>query len=316
MKLTTPKLLFAFAFAIIFINQSFAQSRITGVVKGLADKDSAIVRIQKSTDEFLFKKIGGNPSKIDVPFDFPGIANGKWALSIDAKGYLFPVAKVIDLNGNTSENIITLTPAPADSNFFFTWRDDSSYVGHAQQAYINEQVVVNVLGKAEKVPDEFNAINLYLQYGFLLSNEESTWTSEDAYRLYTTIKKLNFPVFGENQQVVVKTKWIITDKFVERDLEFTRIGDVDVVRISRAAFTYASPLVVTVDGIKGKFFSKRLFKSIVYYYTDKGTSFRIDELARSRYGFEFLAPGSLLESQVKETASNFQDFNADEKIYD
>jgi len=300
--------------AIVCSDSLNAQSRITGVVKGLADKDSAIVRIQKSTDEFLFRKIGGNPAKADVPFDFSNIANGKWALSIDAKGYLFPVSKVLELNGNTSENIITLTPAPADSNFHFTWRDDSSYVGHAEQAYINEQVVINVLGKAEKVPEEFNAISLFLKFGFLLSNEESTWTSEDAYRLFTTIKKLNFPVFGENQKVVVNAKWTITDSFLDKDIQFSRVGDVDVVRISRAAFTYASPLVVTVDGVKGKFFSKRLFKSLVYYYTDKGTSSRIDQLAKSRYGFDFLVPGPLLASQVNETESNFQEFNSEEKI--
>ena len=33
-------------------------------------------------------------------------------------------------------------------------------MGHAQQAYLNDKVEIVVLGKAEKVPDDFNAINV------------------------------------------------------------------------------------------------------------------------------------------------------------
>jgi hypothetical protein len=316
MKLTIPKVLFAFVFAIIFIDQSFAQSRITGVVKGLANKDSAIVRIQKSSDEFLFRKIGGNPSNLDVPFDFPNLANGKWALSIDAKGYLFPVAKVIELNGSTSENIITLTPAPADSNYFYTWQDDSSYVGHAQMSYINTPVTINVLGKAERVPDDFHAINLLNEYGFLLSDQESIWTSEDAYRLFVTLKRLNYPgIRGQRDTAFVTARWTISDDFIDRDISFTRNGDILEVRISRAAFTYATPLVVTIDRLKGKFFSKRLFNALVYLHTDKGTNqYIVDNMARERYGFEFLTPGPLLKQVMGETESNFQEFQFDEKL--
>jgi hypothetical protein len=126
--------------SLIIAGEVKSQSRITGVVKGLANGDSAIVRIQKASENFFFTKIGGNTSNADIPFDFPNLSNGKWALSIDAKGYLFPVAKSLELNNNTLDNIITLTKAPSDSNFSYQWQDDSSYVGHAQQAYINDKV--------------------------------------------------------------------------------------------------------------------------------------------------------------------------------
>jgi hypothetical protein len=68
-------------------------------------------------------------------------------------------------------------------------------VGHAQQAYINDKVEIVVLGKAEKVPDDFNSINALNEYGFLFSDEESKWTSEESYRLYQTLKKFNFQKF-------------------------------------------------------------------------------------------------------------------------
>ncbi len=302
---------------IFFIYPLFAksQSQVSGVVKGLKQGDTATIKIQKSAEAFYFKRVGGITNNADVSYSFPNLSIGKWALSIDAKGYLFPVAKVLDLNNNNLDFTITLTPAPIDSNFNYNWQDDSSFVGHAQQAYINDKVEINVLGKAEKVPDDFNAINTLNEYGFLLSDDSTKWTSEDAYRLYQTLKKLNFRKFGERDSVKVNAKWILTDRYIDRDLDFTTVNGVDLIYISRAAFTYATPQVVTVDGVKGKFFSKRLYTALVYYYSDKGINKdRIAEIAKTRYGFEFLAPSSFLRTLMNETETNFQEFTSDEKI--
>jgi len=291
------------------------QSQVSGVIKGLKLGDTATVRIQKSGEIYYFKRIGGITNNADVAYSFPSLSNGKWALSIDAKGYLFPISKVFDLNNNTLDVTITLTPAPINSNFNYEWQDDSSFVGHAQQSYLNDKVEINVLGKAEKVPDDFNAINALNEYGFLFSDEISKWTSEDAYRLYQTLKKFNFPKYGETATVNVKAKWILTDKYIDRDIDFKTTDGVDIITISRAAFTYATPQVVTVDGVKGKFFSKRLFTALVYYYTDKGTKKdKIAEIAKTRYGFEFLLPSAQLKQLMGETETNFQEFTSDEKI--
>ncbi len=290
-----------------------AQNKVVVTLKGLKTGDTALLRIQKSAETYKFKYVGGTGS--DIIHTFDTLSNGKWALSVDAKTYIFPTAAVIELNNNSFSSTVQLTKVPIDSNFKFQWQDDSSYVGHAQQAYINDKVEIVVLGKAEKVPDDFNAINALNEYGFLFSDEDSKWTSEESYRLYQTFKKFNFQKFGEGQRIQVKAKWILTDKFIDRDIDFRTVNGVDVITISRAAFTYATPQVVTVDGVKGKFFSKRLFTSIVYYYTDKGTNKnRIDEIAKTRYGFEFLEPTPFLKTLMGETETNFQAFTSDEKI--
>jgi hypothetical protein len=291
----------------------YAQNKVVVTLKGLKSGDTALLRIQKSGEEFKFKYVGGTGS--DIIHTFDTLSNGKWALSVDAKTYIFPTAAVIQLNNNSFASTVQLTKSPVDSNFNYQWQDDSSYVGHAQQAYINDKVEIVVLGKAEKVPDDFNAINALNEYGFLFSDEESKWTSEDSYRLYQTLKKFNYQKFGENELVRVKSKWILTDKYIDRDIDFKTVSGVDVITISRAAFTYATPQTVTVDGVKGKFFSKRLFTSLVYYYTDKGTKKdKIAELAKTRYGFEFLVPSTFLKNLMGETETNFQEFTSDEKI--
>jgi hypothetical protein len=307
------KSLVAFCFLMLpFIAQS--QSQVSGVVKGLKQGDTATLKIQKSAETFYFKRVAGVANNADVAYSFPNLSIGKWALSIDAKGYLFPVSKVLDLNNNNLDVTITLTPS-ISTNFNYTWQDDSSFVGHAQQAYINDKVEINVLGKAEKVPDDFNAINALNEYGFLFSDDSSKWTSEDAYRLYQTLKKFNFRKYSEGDSVKVKAKWVLTDRYIDRDIDFNTVNGIDVITISRAAFTYATPQVVTVDGVKGKFFSKRLFTALVYYYSDKGINKdRIAEIAKTRYGFEFLAPSPFLKTLMNETETNFQEFTSDEKI--
>jgi hypothetical protein len=305
-----------YIFILFFISTSSlsAQSIVSGVIKGLKQGDTATIKIQKNAEIFFFKRVGGIVNNADISYSFPNLSIGKWALSIDAKGYLFPQAKVLDLNNNNVDVTITLTPS-IQANFNYTWQDDSSFVGHAQQSYINDKVEINVLGKAEKVPDDFNAINALNEYGFLFSDDSAKWTSEDAYRLYQTLKKLNFRKYSEGDSVKVKAKWLLTEKFIDRDIDFSTVNGIDIITISRAAFTYATPQVVTVDGVKGKFFSKRLYTALVYYYSDKGINKdRIAEIAKSRYGFEFLAPSAFLKTLMNETETNFQEFTSDEKI--
>jgi PKD domain len=294
--------------------QSRAQSSITGTVKGLRYPDSAVVRVQRDLYDYRFVKLRGDSLGSDRSFQFNSLGNGSWALSIDAPGYRYPPAKTISLNNSTSSQTITLQKS-SGGNFIYEWQDDSSYVGHAQQSYINTPVTINVLGKAEPVPADFNAINLLNEYGFLLSNDSSTWTSEDAYRLYVTLGKLNLPKYGENQTVIVRAKWHITDKAVDRDIDYNTQSGVDMVTISRAAFTYASPLVVTLDGVKGRFFSKRLFHAGLYYRSRRGTeSHVIGEIASARYGLRFMEPSSELQTLMSETSSNFQAFTSEEKL--
>jgi PKD repeat protein len=308
------KLIFVFSFFLGVSQSIIAQSQITGLLTGLLTPDSAIVRVQKSNIEFHFVKIYGNAGGTAIPFSFNNLSNGSWALSIDAPGYTYPPATVVALNNNTQNRTLQITQSTG-GNFLYQWQDDSSFVGHAQQSYINTPLHINVLGSAQPIPYDFNAINILNEYGFLLSNDSTTWTSEDAFRLYVMLGKLNFPKFGENDSVFVRAKWHITNRAIDRDIAYTSQSNVSFITVSRQAFTYATPLVVTVDGVRGKFFSKRLFNAVVYYYTDRGTrGHLINEIASTRYGLTFLAPSPQLQTLMSETSTNFQEFTADEKL--
>jgi len=313
-----------FRFQFIFICLSifygfnaFSQGSIAFKVTRLKPGDSCTVFVNKNAEEFDYKKIGSNKDSL-ATHTFSGLSNGKWSVKIDATGYYYPTSKVVELNNNSILVEISLTPITlANSvNYVYEWKDDSSYLGHAQQSYINDPVSIVVIDDTIRIADNTASVNLFNKYGITLSDKISAWTAEDAFRLYQSIENVPlFQTFGEGNKVKVTSLWKITNDEVIDDISITTSGDIKLVTVSRKAFVYANPSVVLVDGVRGKYFSKRLHHAVVAFATNYGLDKdAIGRLAKERYGFSFLVPGPELSTLMKEDASNFQEFSAFEKL--
>ena len=243
-----------------------AQSKIEFKATSIKPGDSCTVLIQKSSENFYQKKlIAGADST--VSYTFSNISNGKWALSIDATGYYFPPTQVFNLTDRSilvQTKFILITLANS-VDYVYKWQDDSSYLGHAQQSYINGQPDFKVINDPIKVPDDFSSINLISISGIALSNKLTSWSSEDAYRLYQMVKRI--PLLNASKGLLftntanVNSVWSITDDEVVSDISINILNGIKYVTISRKAFVYATPLVAELDGIKGRFFSKRLYNA-------------------------------------------------------
>ena len=179
---------------------------------------------------------------------------------------------MIDVPDDTSATF-TLTPASGE-DYSYTWQDDDSYVGHATQVYINEPIEIIVLNDTVPVPDDYSSIKLRNEYGIVLSDEEESWSMDDSYRLYKMFESLPFNPYGEGNEVDfesgenVRGIFTLSNDILDRDLELSVEDDIKIARVGKDAFTYATPQIVTIDGIKGKFYSKRLYKAIVNFITD------------------------------------------------
>lgn len=306
---------------LLFICASLlAQNSITVKITGLKVGDTCTVQIQKSAELFFFKKIGGISSGTPE-HTFSNLSNGKWALKLDATGYYFPSTEVFELNGSPKLLEIKLNPITLanKTNYVYKWQDDSSYVGHAQQSYINEPNDIQILDQTIKIPEDFNSINLLNKHGIALSDKVSPWTPEDAFRLFQTVKRIPSLIINDDALATfkseVKSVWYITDQEVIDDIQIVERNNIKFVTISRKAFTYASPLVVTLDGVKGRFYSKRLYGALVNFATNYGYDKNaVDQLANSRFGIRFLIPNAELKQIMGEDFSNFQEFSASEKI--
>ena len=261
-------------FFLLFSSFVFSQNNFDVTVAGLKAGDSARVTLQKSS-ESLFKKWAKSTDGSDVVLNFSGnqsLSNGKWSLSIDATGYTYPTAKVLNIPEDTSAKI-TLTEMQTGS-YRYTWQDDDSAAGHSTQSYYSEPTNIVVLDKSVSVPNDYASIKLRNDFGVVLSDDIKSWSKEDSYRLYKMFTSLPFNENGEGNKVDFSTGegvrgvFYLTDDEQYKDLTLEKDGDLVNATISQSAFTYATPLVVTIDGIKGKFYSKRLYHVVVNYVTD------------------------------------------------
>ena len=319
MKITMNKVSQFVVFSILMISavQLNAQSAITFKVTSLKPGDSCTVYVQKSAELHYYKIIKSGSDSI-ATYKFDNLSNGKWEVKIDATGYYFPTAKVVEVNANNKLVEVKLAPIVLNSttNYVYQWSDDSSYMGHAQQSYINTPYSIQVLNTTIKIPDNFSSVTLYNKYGIVLSDELSKWTSEDAYRLFQTVTgNTLFQTFGEGNPVKINSVWKIVDTEIANDIVIDTVNNIRVVTISKKAFVYANPSVGVLDGIKGRFFSKRLNHAVVAFSTNFGyDKDLINRLALERYGFKFLIPNEELKQLMSEDYSNFQEFSAFEKI--
>tara|TARA_B110000014_G_scaffold60236_1_gene40724 strand:+ start:43 stop:4383 length:4341 start_codon:yes stop_codon:yes gene_type:complete len=305
----------------LFYN-SYSQSTLTVTVNGLEDGDSAKVTLTKGTYVLIVKK-AKNPVDKKAEITFDSLSNGdNWVIAIDAPGYAYPTSAVIKIP-DISSLTIDISKYSAN-NFIYEWQDDSSFVGHATQTYVNEPPTLVVLNDTLKIPNDYSSIKLREEYGFVLSNDIKEWSNEDSYRLYSKIERfkdiignaygessvLNYTT-GEN----VRAIWYLTDQEILNDLSITIKDGIKHVTLASSSLTYAEPQVVTLDGIRGKFYSKRLYKAMLYYFSDFGNNAQIlEKIANNRFGFRFMKSDQETEDLMNESASNFQEFYPNEKI--
>jgi hypothetical protein len=108
---------------------------------------------------------------------------------------------------------------------------------------------------------------------------------------------------------------MLTDKEQDDDLTINNTGTVPYATVSQSAFTYANPQIVTIDGIRGKFYSKRLYHVVVKFITDFANNEEVlNWLARERFGIQFMKPNQETEDLMSEDQSNFQEFFKSEKL--
>ena len=294
----------------------FSQNNFDVSIQGLIPNDSIRVIAQKSVELRQEKWVSSTTSQATVSFD---LASGEWAIFLDATGYYFPTAQVVNIPNETNTSF-ELIPATGN-NFNYTWQDDESYVGHATQVYINEPTEIVVLNDTVPVPSDYSSIKLRNDYGVVLSNAEEVWSNDLSYRLYKMFESLPSNPFGEGSGVNFESGenligvFTLSNLVLADDLEITTVDGVKNGRVGIDAFTYANPQIVTVDGIKGKFYSKRLYRVVVNFLSNFGADDAvINWIALERFGIRFMLPDQETEDLMGEDSSNFQEFFNSEKM--
>jgi len=294
----------------------FSQNPLKVEIEGLVAGDSARIIIQKE-GVALIKKTVHSIAPLNNKIDLD-LADGKWVISIDAAGYAYPPAKSLVLP-QVNYAKYTLNHLP-DGEYKYLWADDDSYAGHATQTYINEENKLIIVDDTIQVPTDYSAIKLRNEFGIILSNEISPWSSEDSYRLYKSLKTIPEHIFVERSMTTesgqkVESVFRLSPNEIFKDIEVEIKNNVRYVTVSQSAFTYASPTIVKLNNIKGNYFSKRLHNALVNYVTDFGqNTANINIIASEIYGVRFMESVQETEDLMGEDQSNFQSFTSEEKI--
>ena len=177
-------------------------------------------------------------------------------------------------------------------------------------------VEVTFLDEQIEIPSHSASLRLLQKYSVYLGTE---WSSGDAYRLLQTFESVPQPINDIYYEVrsVPSSLWKLTDRHIQGDIEIDKFGDQITVTISKEAFSYATPRLAEIDGVKGRFFSKRLHRAVVRYVTDHGADrIAVERIMKNRYGvsLEVFNYAELTQYTTGEHAGRFTTFKNEEVV--
>lgn len=306
------KTLLSLVFLFLSLAQQLAAAgQVEFSVSGLESGDRAVVSL--GSDSYLATQVveaAGSYSFADVPA-------GRHFVKVEASGYNLPQAQavVVSADGSVAPAVplrLVVTKMEADSTLWtHSWQEDGSLSGYVTTAHINEPPQIDFLGK-KIVPSDVPSVGiLQSNYHIILCDDDRPWTQEYAYRLLETLKTIPH-IPGD-----AYAKFVLTAGPIADDIRVTDLGGGKEVVISEEAFYYANPFLVNMDGVRGRFFSKRLHHALVNYVTDFGRDRgRVNGILYERFGcsIEGIDYEALTAGITNEDASCFQEFIPSELV--
>ena len=199
------------------------------------------------------------------------------------------------------------------AQYTYTWQTDTTYEG-VDQATLVQPVQVMFLNEPIQVVPHSASLRLMQKYSVLLGTE---WSDGQAYRLLQTFESIPQLSNDPHKEIpsVSPSLWQLSDQHIQNDIEIRIQDGQKIVTLSREAFTYADPLLAEIEGVRGRFFSKRLHHTVVRYVTDDGRDRRaLKQILEKRYGVSIDVPDytKLTRNTTKEHAGRFGEFKNEE----
>ena len=196
--------------------------------------------------------------------------------------------------------------------FTFHWEIDETPEG-AENASLVQPVRVILLDELVEVAPHSASLQLMQKYSVHLGAE---WSAGQAYRLFQTFESI--PQASNNfyaeTPAVPPSLWRLSDQHIQNDIEVIQDGQ-KIVTLSLEAFTYAEPLLAEIEGVRGRFFSKRLHHAVVRFVTNGGENRNaLERILQERFGVRLNVPDytELTRNTTKEHAGRFAEFKNEE----
>lgn len=275
-------------------------------IQGIQNNDLISVTVQNEQHEIVsIKQIQGG-SLAQVSLNLP---QGNYKVTVEGEGYRPATTNQIITNKKGGGTVKVLEVEQVTSaEYSYHWESDLqgrqyeySVGGGPPQVteFLDEQISYSQTSAASEV--------LLQEYKLILSNDgDKAWSSALANRLLKNvyaIPKINIP----------KTKVILTNKYLEDDILINEATN--VITLSTPVFNYAEPRMVKLNARLGSFFSRRLFKALVHFYTKKGRDTNaVNKIFIEKFGLIVQTNPSTTENLTGEHWDKFQDFRPHELL--
>lgn len=203
-----------------------------------------------------------------------------------------------------------------NNTYQYQWTQNETPEGQETVTPI-KPIYVTFLDENKEVADNSAALMLQQRYSVYLS---TTWTHSDASKLLETFESIpqerNHPGHPTSKILPISF-WELSYQHIHNDIDIQNHGEEIEVTLAADALTYAQPLLAEIEGIQGRYFSKRLHQAVVRYATDNGTDKRaIRGIFKERYAVSIDIPNytELTRHTTVEDADSFQEFTSEEII--
>ena len=199
--------------------------------------------------------------------------------------------------------------------FTYHWEIDETPEG-SESATVIEPIEVTLLDEPIQVASHSASLALMRKYSVYLGPE---WDPGYAYRLLQTFESIpqeTNNLYAGNPEVA-SSIWRLSDRHIQDDLSVEYRDGQRIVTIAEAAFVYADPLLAEIEGVRGKYFSKRLHHAVVRFVTDDGVDrYALERILRERYAVSVNVPDytELTQHTTGEHAGRFSEFKNEELI--
>ncbi len=204
-------------------------------------------------------------------------------------------------------------PDAQGETFTYHWEIDETPEG-SESATIVEPVEVTLLDEPIQVVSHSASLALMRKYSVYLGPE---WSPGHAYRLLQTFESIpqetNNP-YAESPGVE-SSVWRLSNRHIQDDLSVEYRDGQQIVTIAEEAFVHATPLLAEIEGVRGRYFSKRLHHAVVRFVTDNGADrYALGRILQERYAVSINVPdySELTRHTTGEHAGRFSEFKNEE----
>lgn len=288
-------------------NEPVTGCEVVGNVAGLQGEDYAKAQV------ILYNGTNAYQEKLDAQgnYSFVNVIAGEYYVKVEVEGYTISQPVAVAVNGYAAAGELKVEKAEG-KDYFYQWKADDTYFGYEESAKVPQKKQVTFLGNDVYVCDSLAADKLYENYNIVLSDEEEKWSSEYASRMLELVSN----ICGYNKKQL-GSKWVLTKRHLDNDLEIQDYGEGKVVVIAEEAFANAIPRKAQMGALQGTYFSNRLYHALVRYITDAGTNISVvDEILRNDYGCSIIVEdySALTKDSTGETAAAFEQFKPEELL--